>query len=186
MNRKILSIIGVPGSGKSTLVKRFIKSLSWVEAEPVKLLRCMYNEANNLYLLGVYAEGETFPGTDRLSMAVQPAAQEFITSSNANFIFEGDRLGNKSFLDFIIGLPNTDFNILSLVVDDTLLQDRYKERGSNQTEKFLKSRHTKIANLNKNLDYLDYLYMSQNNDFGDQCKNLLTMFELMDINWEIE
>ena len=70
--RKIVAVGGQPGTGKTTLFRKYMESKSWKTVEPAKLVSAMYNEELDLYILGKYQEGETFAGTDRLSMAVQP------------------------------------------------------------------------------------------------------------------
>jgi hypothetical protein len=88
--RKIIAVGGVPGSGKTTLFRKYMEDKSWTECAPAKLVVASYNTDRDLYVLGKYDEGETFAGTDRLSMAVQPPLQEWIASHNCNILFEGD------------------------------------------------------------------------------------------------
>ena len=80
--RKILAVIGRPGVGKTTLFKKFIESKNWENKELIKLVPSLYNEELDLHILGKYEEGEVFAGTDRMSMAVMPAAVEFFKSVN--------------------------------------------------------------------------------------------------------
>ena len=105
--RKIVAVGGSPGTGKTTLFRKFMEDKKLVETAPAKLVVASYNTDKDLYILGKYEEGETFAGTDRLSMAVQPPLQEWIASNNCNILFEGDRVFNQSFLEFCMGLPNT-------------------------------------------------------------------------------
>ena len=103
--RKIVAVGGSPGTGKTTLFRKYMEDKTWIGVEPAKLVSAMYNTERDLYILGKYEEGETFAGTDRLSMAVQPPLQEWIASHNCNILFEGDRVFNQSFLEFCMGLP---------------------------------------------------------------------------------
>lgn len=147
---KTIAIGGEPGTGKTTLVKKFMESVDdWERVKPVKLLDALYSETLDTYVLGKYEEGEVFAGTDRLSMSVQPKAVEFIESTNSNVIFEGDRLFNGKFLDFLS--KNTDLYAIYLETTQTVRNQRYIERGSNQSDKFLKGRETKYKNLKGNV-----------------------------------
>ena len=87
--RKIIAVGGSPGTGKTTLFRKFMEGKVFQPVEPAKLVSAMYNTERDLYILGKYEEGEVFAGTDRLSMAVQPAVQEWIASHNCNILFEG-------------------------------------------------------------------------------------------------
>jgi len=171
--RKIIAIGGVPGTGKTTLMRNFIATIDdWEMVEPVKLLSCMYSKSKDCYIFGKYEEGEVFAGTDRLSMAVQPNAVEFLKSTQSNIIFEGDRLFNQSFLEVIMGLPNTDLQIVYLTAPQSTLESRYNDRGSEQSEKFLKGRETKYNNLLSNFELMSYITEFPNTNLEEQRKVL--------------
>jgi len=139
---KVIYIIGLPGTGKTTLMKRFMKQYDWTPHRPIDLLDS--HISGNIRVLGKYEEGETFSGTDRLSMAVSPRAVEFIQSKPDEVIIgEGDRLNNKTFLSAC----GEDLTIIHLEVDDETRERRYKERGSNQSEKFIQTVRTKVSNV---------------------------------------
>lgn len=166
--RKILAVIGRPGVGKTTLFREFIEKHTWEKQELVKLVPSMYNKELDLHILGKYEDGEVFAGTDRMSMAVMPAAVEFVNSINSNIIFEGDRLTSSTFFDLLSTLPNTDFQIFVITANENLLSERYVERGSNQSETFLKGRVTKISNIQTNMEFMFISETFQNNNFDDQ------------------
>lgn len=139
---KVIYIIGLPGTGKTTLMKRFMEQYDWTPHRPIDLLDS--HISGNIRVLGKYEEGETFSGTDRLSMAVSPKAVEFIQSKPDEVIIgEGDRLNNKTFLSAC----GEDLTIIHLEVDDETRERRYKERGSNQSEKFIQTVRTKVSNV---------------------------------------
>lgn len=159
--RKIVAMVGVPGTGKSTLTRAWMNQYAddWTRAEPAKLVSAEYSKSKNTYVLGKYDADETFPGTDRLSMAVQPEAITWIQGAGreANVFFEGDRLGTQSFLEVLADLPDSEFNILHLEADERTLDIRYKQRGSDQSEQFLRGRQTKIEGICRNFVLMDYI-----------------------------
>ena len=170
--RKIIAVGGVPGTGKTTLFRKYMEDKQWIETSPAKLVTAMYNAEKDLYILGKYDEGETFAGTDRLSMAVQPPLQEWIASHNCNILFEGDRVFNQSFLEFCMGLPNTELQVVYLKAPKDLLEQRYKDRGSDQSEQFLRGRETKYSNILSNFDLMSYITEFNNTNLEEQSKVL--------------
>lgn len=170
--RKIIAVGGVPGTGKTTLFRKYMEDKQWIETSPAKLVTAMYNTQKDLYILGKYDEGETFAGTDRLSMAVQPPLQEWIASHNCNILFEGDRVFNQSFLEFCMSLPNTELQVVYLKAPKDLLEQRYKDRGSDQSEQFLRGRETKYSNILSNFDLMSYITEFNNTNLEEQSKVL--------------
>jgi broad-specificity NMP kinase len=170
--RKIIAVGGQPGTGKTTLFRKYMEGKNWQETSPAKLVVASYNTERDLYILGKYDEGETFAGTDRLSMAVQPPLQEWIASHNCNVLFEGDRVFNQSFLEFCMGLPNTDLLVVYLKAPKEILEQRYKDRGSDQSEQFLRGRETKYSNLLSNFDLMSYIIEFANTNLEEQSKVL--------------
>ena len=170
--RKLIAVGGSPGTGKTTLFRKYMEDKNFQPIEPAKLVSAMYNAERDLYILGKYEEGETFAGTDRLSMAVQPAVQEWIASHNCNVLFEGDRIFNQSFLEFAMGLPDTDLQIVFLSAPKTVLEQRYQDRGSDQSEQFLRGRETKYNNLLSNFELMPYITEFANTNLEEQAKVL--------------
>jgi broad-specificity NMP kinase len=170
--RKIVAVGGQPGTGKTTLFRKFMEGKKWENVEPAKLVSAMYNEEMDLYILGKYQEGETFAGTDRLSMAVQPNLQEWLKTTTSNILFEGDRVFNQSFLEFAMALPETDLQIVYLKAPKTILEQRYKDRGSDQSEQFLRGRETKYSNLLSNFELMSYITEFANTNLEEQSKVL--------------
>lgn len=170
--RKLIAVGGQPGTGKTTLFRKFMEGKKWIECEPAKLISAMYNEEMDLYILGKYQEGETFAGTDRLSMAVQPEIQKWIQTINSNILFEGDRIFNQSFLEFSMGLDQTDLQVIYLKAPKEILEQRYKDRGSDQSEQFLRGRETKYSNLLSNFELMPYITEFNNTNLEEQGKVL--------------
>jgi broad-specificity NMP kinase len=170
--RKIVAVGGSPGTGKTTLFRKFMEDKPFISTEPAKLVSASYNPERDLYILGKYEEGETFAGTDRLSMAVQPNLQEWIKTHNCNILFEGDRVFNQSFLEFCMGLENTELVVVFLKAPKDILEQRYKDRGSDQSEQFLRGRETKYSNLMSNFELMPYITEFVNTNLEEQGKVL--------------
>jgi broad-specificity NMP kinase len=170
--RKIVAVGGSPGTGKTTLFRKFMESHTWERVEPKKMLSAMYCKDLDLYVLGKYEDGETFAGTDRLSMAVQPIAQEFVKECQSNILFEGDRIFNQSFLEFTMNLKEVDLQVVFLKAPKSVLEQRYKDRGSDQSAQFLKGRETIYSNLLSNFDLMPYITEFNNTNLEEQGKAL--------------
>jgi hypothetical protein len=142
---KLIGIVGMPGTGKTTLMREWMKLRDWTPDTPIKLLDSYVS--GDIRLFGKYEEGETFAGTDRLSMAVQPAAIEYLSDNPSPVnIFEGDRLTSAKFFQAAVEL-GYEVSIIILEVSDSVREARYKERGSDQSETFIQGRRTKIENI---------------------------------------
>lgn len=166
--RKIIAIGGEPGTGKTTLMREFMKGYEWKPVEVEKLVSAMYCEQLDLYVLGKYEDNQVFAGTDRLSMAVQPNAVKFVKETKSNIIFEGDRIFNQSFLEFLVEQPNTEVDIIYLTAYDATLKERYIKRGSDQSETFLRGRRTKYQNLLTNFILMGYTRVFLNENLEGQ------------------
>jgi dephospho-CoA kinase len=164
---KVLAIGGEPCSGKTTLVKRFIKEsgLQFKKKRVNKLLDLLHDEENGVYILGLYEDSiGTFQGTDKLSMAVQPDAVDFFNSiDSGTVIFEGDRLFNNKMLDYLSDKFGERFKVLVLSASDEVLEERHTSRNDNQDDKFKTSRKTKVNNIITNLNLMDHINVLKNN-----------------------
>lgn len=166
---KVIAIGGEPGAGKSTLMKRIIEHFQMEpKYEAYKLVPYLLKD--NIYVLGKYEEGQTFSGTDRMSMAVQPEAIKFLASlpSTAVVLYEGDRLFTASFLEHCN--ENYDTQIVYLKTTKDVRTERYKERGSNQDETWLRGRESKIANILTNMTLMFITETFENNNLDQQNK----------------
>lgn len=95
-----------------------------------------------LEIWGKYNGEDTFAGTDKLSMAVQRDIPDHMRNNPNKILIEGDRFLNSKFLDIV-----SDKRIIILQANDKIIQKRFQQRGSNQSETFLKSRFTKVNNI---------------------------------------
>ncbi|MEK9697068.1 MAG: hypothetical protein VW270_15000 [Candidatus Poseidoniales archaeon] len=88
---KVIAIGGVPATGKTTLMRRILKE--WGPFKPIEpvindvKLPMLVDENHRLHILGKYDIGETFAGTDRLSMSIQPIATEFLKTTDVIILF---------------------------------------------------------------------------------------------------
>jgi cytidylate kinase len=166
---RVIAIGGEPGSGKTTLMKRIIERFG-VEPKYNEVKFVPYLQKDNIYILGKYEEGEVFAGTDRMSMAVQPEAIKFLATLPADSVvlYEGDRLFTASFLEDC--LEKYDLEIVYLSTEKRVRLDRYKERGSEQSESWLQGRETKISNILTNMTLMFNTTKYENNNKEEQQK----------------
>jgi hypothetical protein len=148
-------------------MKRVIEQLK-VEPKYDAFKLVPYLQKDNIYILGKYEEGQVFSGTDRMSMAVQPEAIKFLAtiSSNSIVLYEGDRLFTASFLEHCN--ENYDTQIVYLKTTKDVRTERYKERGSNQNETWLRGRESKIANILTNMTLMFITETFENNNLDQQ------------------
>jgi len=167
--RKVLAIDGVPATGKTTLMRQFLKvSGNWQPNIPAPRLKALYNAEIDCYVLGTYDLKDTFAGTDRLDQAIQPIAVKFIAQTSSNVIFEGDRLFNFSFLEVIDSLE-LDLCIFEITASPETLKNRHKNRKDNQSDQFLKSRETKIKNICRSPTFFSRVRSFVNETSKDQA-----------------
>ena len=149
---RLICITGEPSTGKTTLMKAFMKTLLKGVYSKMGLVYYHSYEQEGLIVLGDYSKQNKFAGTDRLSMAVQPQAIEFLRSlagmkKNWTIVFEGDRLSNVSFLTACKEFA--DVTVWALAVSDNTKAARHKERADTQNETWLKGRAKKVSNVSK-------------------------------------
>lgn len=184
--KQAILLAGIPGTGKTTIAKALIESLGgfskFSNEEPVQLVNCLKSE--DLVIIGKYDDSEeVFQGTDRLSMAVSPNFQKYIEEFSPERLFiEGDRLvGNKT-IDFLLEVGyNT--NVLVVEVPDDVRLARYRERGSDQSEKFIQSKITKVSNISSRLDLImeDSITTMSNVDSSDLERIVYHIIEKLEL-----
>lgn len=141
-------VIGVPGAGKSTLLRALTAHLD-VGWERQPFAHGVYRRSGDGHDLAAQIGGHhpEFPGTDRLSMGVQPRAIEWVgTRPYPVVIGEGDRLATAGFLDALEAASDR-FDLVLLDTPPEFAADRRAVRGSAQNETWLKGRLTKVQRL---------------------------------------
>ncbi len=162
---KITAIIGEPATGKSTLMKAFMALVqeqqplgSWCDSQIWGFFMHQFFAGNgklSVSVLGRYDDAmHQFPGTDRLSMAVQPRVVDWLDRfADGAVLWEGARLGTASLFWHLVAEAD-DFKILSLhLPPEELHARRIHERS--QSERFLKAKATQIKNLHA--DFPEYV-----------------------------
>lgn len=172
IDETLIAIGGVPATGKTTLMRKLMQELgSWQPYEH-SLVKGHYNLQQDIYVVGIY-NNDTFSGTDKLSMAVQPVFIDWVTTTNgATIIFEGDRLFNQSLFNQLA------CKIFILEADKAMIQTRHALRNDNQTEKFLKAKHTKIAKVKHN----NLCEVLQNDNEQDLKLNVARILQYINTN----
>lgn len=186
---QIIGIGGEPATGKSTLIMQLVQGVVGKNKPlPKKLKTCKFVEYphQHLIVLGVYDKESIFGGTDRLSMAVQPSAENLIKIlakdtkyQNYTILFEGDRLFNASFIGYLFDLKNNlnlDLYLFVLKANQSVLETRHQYRKDKQSPQWLNGRKTKIKNILNNYSEAKIL---DNNDYSQQEKNLLILHNLI-------
>jgi dephospho-CoA kinase len=139
---RMLYLIGVPGCGKSTLMARLVQGRRR-RVYPKPFAYTQYE--GGIVQLG--RERAKFSGTDALSMSVQPVAIAMLeTQEWPKVLGEGDRLANSGFFQAARD-AGYELDIVLLECPPELAAARCVARGSNQDEKWLKGRYTRIQNL---------------------------------------
>lgn len=146
---RLIAIGGEPASGKSTIVQALLASLWLGEGFKASTLVGTAFQRERLYVLGRY-DGSAFPGTDRLSMAVQPVAEAWLDMAsretpNWTVLFEGDRLFNISFLTQAARVA--DVQVVHVEASPETLARRHAERRDSQPEHFIKRQRTKVRRV---------------------------------------
>ena len=71
-----------------------------------------------------------------------------------------------------MGLPDTELHVVYLKAPENVLQARYQDRGSDQSEQFLRGRETKYNNLLSNFELMSYITEFNNTNLDEQAKIL--------------
>lgn len=144
--KKHILLIGSCGSGKTWTMKEIIKIKGLRVKSKFNLIRFLLR--GNICLLGKYV-GDTFDGSDKLSMAVSKDFTDFhkiVTKNDWIVICEGDRFTNKNFIQ--------TFNPFIIEILDKGKIGRLN-RGSKQTPQHLQRIDTRVKNVSSDVKVKD-------------------------------
>lgn len=136
----IILIIGECGVGKTWVMKNLLN-----KTKGYKLGLFYFHENEINIIVGKY-DNTTFEGSDRLSMSVMSDLNKmysYIKKSQKIAIFEGDRFMNNNFIK--------KCNPYIIKIKGDGLNGRLK-RGSNQTERQLKTIKTRVKNITPHIE----------------------------------
>lgn len=145
LNRQLLYLIGIPGSGKTTLTEAVLGGVTSLVRKNHTVPHCEYGPGR--VQLGFPREGHG--GTDALSMSIAPKVFAALEGDDWEYVFaEGDRLATKSFFNGAKAL-GWNLRVLWLLTPIDVAMERRAARGSTQDETWLKGRITKVYNLGR-------------------------------------
>jgi hypothetical protein len=154
-NVLVVAIGDEQATGKTTLVQRALK-MALGKMQPVPTYRGRYGlieymafPSLSLTVFGSY-DGDVYAGTDRLSMAVEHDAREFVEyltrwGGHQTVIFEGDRLFTSSYLRFC--QERVILRAYVLGCDATAPGARRASRQATKSDVLLRSRRTKMEQI---------------------------------------
>lgn len=139
-------LIGEPGAGKSTLMSALTEHLDR-EPRTMPFAHSLLMRDDRVVAAELGAAHDTFPGTDRLSMNVQPRAVAWLDTAPASVVLgEGDRLATFGFIA-ALHVACSQSTVLWVRVPDDVGEQRRRERGSSQNAAWVRGRKTKVARL---------------------------------------
>lgn len=154
VSRQMLYIIGEPGVGKTTLVKRITKNV------PHEVRKVPYvswtHYSDKVCQLG--HDRGVFGGTDALGMAAQKHVLEWLEKCKYRYVLaEGDRLANRKFFAALLE-AGWELTVVVLQLEQAELDRRRDVRnariGKAQDDRWLKTRATKVRNLTAEADLI--------------------------------
>jgi len=144
--------IGVPGCGKTTLMRGKIEELRKVEQDELVadgMVKYHKFEKQKVLVLGIYDES-TFAGTDRLAKSVGPKFREWLVANAESFegwelVMEGERFMNDKTLPLLF--EQESMILVCLKVTEEELVRRREARNNTQSSTWLKGMTTRVQNV---------------------------------------
>lgn len=160
MNRHLLYLIGIPGSGKSSIMRALLSQghyTRWQQASepcphiihqhPAEGLGSETGGGWPHILVELGVQRSSFPGTDGLRMDIMPEALKFLeVNPHPVVVAEGDRLSSVKF--FKAARDNGyEVHIIWIDMPEEIAAARRELRGSHQHPSWVKGRVTKVHRL---------------------------------------
>ena len=157
MNDWLVYVIGYPGCGKTSAMRRGISLLgygAWEEVQEKPFAHTIY--PSGFVQLG--KQREMYGGTDTLALNVQPAVVKWLGEIDVPVVVgEGDRLANKKFFDSVANMGR-HLAIVYIKCGELTARKRAWERGSRFNESWLKGRISKVDSLVQSYQGTDVLH----------------------------
>ena len=139
-------LIGEPGSGKSTLLRALTEGIDR-ERRSKPFAHTVYRRDGRTVAAQLGGEHPSFPGTDRLSMSVQPVAIDWLMGAPAPFVLaEGDRLATAGFFNALTEWTD-EWTLIHLDTPAETAASRRAQRPGDQDPAWVKGRQTKVSKL---------------------------------------
>lgn len=155
---RLVGIGGEPATGKTLLLQGVMSKLGFGLPFKAGLVEGVSFQKTGVYVLGKYAEGDPYGGTDWLSMAVHPAVLDWLLQpalADQTVLFEGDRLFTGRFLERTGHVSERWFFMLT--ADDLVKEVRRQGRGDTKTSSWLKGRVTKYQRMLEGPEHIEVL-----------------------------
>ena len=149
---KVTFFIGVPGCGKTTLMREKLAKLRKVEQDELVadgMVKYHKFEKQKTLVLGIYDES-TFAGTDRLAKSCGPKFREWLVANAETYegwdlVMEGERFMNDKSLPLLF--EQESMKLVCLKVTEEELVRRREARNNTQNETWLKGMTTRVQNV---------------------------------------
>lgn len=152
----VLYLIGGPATGKSTLMAHLTHGAARTPhvRVPIPHETLLYPGQDTPRTAELGVRRPSFPGTDTLSMSINPTATASLSDNTWDGIHtllgEGDRLANRTFL--AAAHAHHRLHVVFLRADPTVTAARCSQRGSTQSSTWIRGRTTKAERLASRLD----------------------------------